>query len=99
MATYAELVGLRSDSNLGNKVAVAIAVKAHSILQEATPGSNRKAFAEGALASPSSKLSQLFNYVLAENKDATVANIQLATDAAIQANVNDAIDAIVPSGA
>lgn len=99
MATYAELHALRSDSDLGNKIKVAIVIKAHGILAEAAPGANRQTWAEEALANPSSKLDQLFHYVLAENKGLTVAQITGATDAGIQTNVDSAVDEIVPSGA
>lgn len=102
MATYAELHTLRSDSALGNKIKVAIAIKAHSILGEATPGANRKAWAEAAIQNPGSVLDTLFNYVLAENKSNTVAQITGASDDginSIQENVDAAVNQIVPSGA
>jgi hypothetical protein len=101
MATYAELHSLRSDSDLGNKIKVAIAIKAHAILGENSPdaGPNRKAWAEVALANPESVLDQLFNYVLAENSAAAVGAISGASDVSIQSNVDDAVDSIVPGGA
>lgn len=98
MATYAELYDLRSDSSLRNKVAVAVAIKAQSLLDGGSPTSAQVTWAGEALRNPVGKAGELLNYVLAANNDATAGQITSATDAAIQTNVNAAVDAIVAGG-
>lgn len=99
MATYEELYSLRSDSNLRNKVAVAVAKKAQTLLDQTTPSSAEVAWADSALMNPVSKADYLLNYVLAANSDATAGQITSASDAAIQTNVNAAVDKIIAGGA
>ena len=99
MATYAQLIGLRSDSDLGNKIKQGIRDKAHAILDEVGSQPIRRQWALDALANPESVLEQVFSYVLVENEGNSLAVIQSASDASIQTNVNSAVDKIVPSGA
>ena len=95
MASYEELYALRSDSALRNKVAVSIAVAADTIRDEDVGTgnhANRYVWAAEALAAPLSKLDEMFWTVLAVNNAVPVGNITGATDAAIQAQVNAAVD-------
>lgn len=100
MATYAQLKGLidgsTDDGGLRGKVLVASLVKAEGILAEVSPTADRLAFASDVLDKPEAALDGLFNYVLAANDTASVATITGATDAAIQTNVDAAIDALHP---
>lgn len=99
MATYAELYNLRSDTALRNKVRVAVAKKAQALVDLATPTQGQLAWASQALTNPDAVADQIFNYVLVVNSAATAAQIQAATDAAIQTNVNAAVDKLVTIGA
>lgn len=98
MATYAELYDLRSDSALRNKVAVAVAVKAQALLDLASPTAGQVAWAKAAIDAPIAKADSLLNYVLAKNKAASTSQILAATDAAIQSNVDAAVDKIIAGG-
>lgn len=92
MATYEEIFDLHSNSMLRNRIAVAVAVKAQGLIDAASPTAAHLTWARDALRNPTSKAVELMHYVLAANKSATVAQILSATDAAIQANVNAAVD-------
>ena len=95
MATYLELHALRSDSDLQDKVVVAVAKKAQLLLDGATPTTAQVTWAKGALQNPRGTMDYLLNYVLAANSEATSAQISGATDADIQTAVNGAVDAII----
>lgn len=95
MATYEEIHALRTDSALRNRVLVACIISAEVIMAEddTTPNHvNRLPWAAKVFASPATEASRMYWAVLAANKDATVAQIQSATDSAIQTNVDDHVD-------
>jgi hypothetical protein len=95
MATYDELYGLKDDSGLKNKVTAACIISAESILAEdggTANHANRLIWAAAVFASPGREADRMYWAVLAANKDATVAQIQSATDAAIQTNVDNHVD-------
>lgn len=95
MATYLELRDLVNNADLNNKVSVAIRVAVLSIADEATstPGhADRFAWASKALGNSESLIGQVTWLVLVKNKAATVPQIQGATDASIQNNVNQVIN-------
>ena len=94
MATYDELFGLDSDSAFRNKIAVAVVVKAHAVLNEPSPSAGRVGWATAALANPAAGAKSLLRYVVAENKGLSVAQILSASDGAIQTNVNTAVDVL-----
>ena len=98
MATYAELFELRSNSPLRNRVAVAIIIKAQSLIDGATPTAAQIAWANAALQGPVDKAGEILNYVLAANKDASESQILDASDSAIQTNVDTAVDALIAGG-
>jgi len=94
MATYAELFTLSQSMALIQRLTVAVAVEAENIRGEdpATPyHDTRVAWAKVALQNPDGMARQLVLCSLAQNKDATVAVIEAATDAALQAAVSAAI--------
>lgn len=99
MATYTEIFDLRRDTDLRNKIAVAVAIKAQSLLDGATPTAAQVAWAKEAIANPIDKADSLMVYVLAKNAGLTTTQITGATDAAIQTAVNGAIDKIISGGA
>jgi hypothetical protein len=98
MATYTELVALKGTPDydtLKNKIAVAITIKAKAIGDSATPTAAQITWAKEALVNPVQKAEQIINYVLAANIGATIEQINAANDAAIQTNVNNAVDKIL----
>lgn len=99
MATYAELFDLRTDSSLRNRIAVAVAIKAQSLIDGESPTAAEIAWANEAIRDPEGKAMTLQNYVLAANANASVSQIQNASDTAVQNNVNKAVDALIAGGA
>ena len=94
MASYMELRNLFS-SDIKNKVEVACIVAAEAIRSEdpaTTNHANRLLWAKAAFANPGGMSNQMLMALLAANKDATVAQITGASDAAIQAKVDAAVD-------
>ena len=98
MATYPELFALRSNSDLQDRSAVAVVKKAQVILDSATPTIAAVTWANEALQNPASKAGLLLNYVLAANSTLTVAQIESASDSALQTNVDAAVDVIIDGG-
>ena len=95
MAAYTELYDLRTDSALRNRVTVAVIVAAETVMNEldTVPNhTNRLVWAKLVFASPSTEAERMFMAVLSANADITVAQIQGASDTAIQANVDEHID-------
>ena len=95
MATYTELYGLHNDSALKNRVTVACIVAAEVVMDEAPATANhanRLTWAASVLASPQAEATRMYWALLAANKDMTVENIQQATDAQIQSQVEAHID-------
>lgn len=95
MATYSELFSIRSEADLLEKVTVAVVIAAESIRTDATPPANQAArlvWASQVFADPGKEARRMLWALLAANESATLANILGATDAAIQANVDVAVD-------
>ena len=92
MATYIELRQLMNDGELPNKVSTAVIVYAQNRLAN-TPTLAEQKWAATVFSNPDSEGRKVLMGVLAANKGATVAQIQGATDAAIQTQV----DVIAPS--
>ena len=99
MATYLELFTLRSDSNLQDKITIAVIKKAQSLLDKTTPTANEVTWAAEAISNPSIKAKSLINYILAVNDGLTVSQIKEASDVSIQTNVDSAVDALIVGGA
>lgn len=94
MATYAELYGLRNNSELQNKIAVAVVIEAETLLS-GTPTAAEAAWAKSVVSSPSSAAKSIINLVLAANKSVAAPAILTATDAAIQSNVSSIINGLI----
>lgn len=95
MATYNELYGLRNNSELRNKVVVAVIVAAETIRNEdgGTPNhANRLLWAAQAFANPLPLGQQILWALLAANKDNAVPAIEGASDEVIQAAVDAVVD-------
>ena len=87
MATYTEIRDLFNDSELKNRIEVAAIVYAQSLIA-GTPTATQKAWVSDVLSAPAREASKLTLGILAANKDFTLAQIQGASDAVIQAQVN-----------
>ena len=101
MAAYEDLYSLWHESDLRNKVAIAVVVAAEIIHDEAdtTPNhANRLIWAREALEGTVSKTDPMYRIILAENRDMTVAQILGASDTAIQNAVNGAVDLFATGG-
>jgi len=92
MATYMELRSLIGLGTLHDKMEVAVCLKAYAILQEPTPSAARMAWAKQALQNPKAEADYLLTYALCANAGATVAQIQAASDASLQGNVDAAVN-------
>jgi len=93
MATYSELHDLLKDSQLLDKIEVAVIIAAHSFVGGgATNQIQLDKWAEQTFSNPRSMAKRLIPFVLAANKGVVVADIKNATDNAIQNNVSAAID-------
>lgn len=95
MATYLELFGLKYDSDLQDRTAAAVMIAAETIRSDEAPPANqaaRLAWAARVMANPKAEAERMLWAVLAVNKDATVAQITGASDAALQTQVDAAVD-------
>jgi hypothetical protein len=99
MADYLELFSLASDSDLQDRIAVAITIEAQAILSTIpTPDAAHVQWASSSMSNTQNMAKNVLKMVLAANKSLAVAQIQGASDAAIQANVNELIEALVLAG-
>lgn len=94
MATYEEIRNLFSDSDLLTKVQVATIIAANDLIG-GTPTTAEKAWASEVFGNLRGESEKARMAVLAENKDLTVAQIQSATDAAVQGQVNAVVPTLV----
>ena len=100
MASYTDLYGIRQDSVLINRVSIAVAIKAQSYIDGATPTADELNWAAKVLplAGGRAEAEKLLQYLLASNNTATITQITGSTDATLQSAVNDAVDALVGGG-
>ncbi len=108
MASYEDLFRLSSNTDLRNRVAVAITIEVET-LRSAAPTDEQKWWMKQAIERPELMARRMIWALLAANKDATVANIIGATDTTIQTAVSNAVsifatitepkDKLVPAGA
>jgi len=96
MATYSELHNLLvKDSEVKNKVKVAIIVAAKAVFDEfdTTPNhQSRLYWAAEAIGNPEGELNRAFPVLVAAFKGSSISRIQSATDAAIQAAVDSHVN-------
>ena len=81
-----------TDSDLPNKVEVATIVAAQALIS-GTPTTDETNWAAKVFSSPKSESKKALMGVIAINKDATIAQIQGASDASVQS----AVDTVVPT--
>ncbi len=104
MATYTELRGLFGDGDIIQKIEVAVSIAAQTIAAgnddaapfDQTAGAHdlRIKWAAAAINNTANEAKRMIKLVLAANAANTVTQIQNASDAVIQSNVNASIDVI-----
>ena len=95
MAFYLELLTAASNDTVRQKVRVACIIAAETVRGEQTSVPNhtaRLAWAKAVFDNPEATGEKMLWAVLAQNKSASLAAITGASDAAVQANVDAAID-------
>lgn len=96
MATYSELRNLFNDSELGNKIEVALIVSAYNLIKNTpTPTAEQKAWAVHAFNNTALEGKKALKAVLAANKDITTSQIQSASDSAVQTKVDEIAQVLV----
>lgn len=95
MALYKDLYALRQDSDLLSRIAVACAVAAVNIANEANQPANqaqREKWAVAAISNPAGTAQSMLYVLLAQYNTAQIAVITGADDATLQAAVDGAVD-------
>ncbi len=95
MASYLELLSAAFDDGLRQKMRIAVVIAAEAIRTEdaGTPNHTaRMAWARAACNNPEGAANGMIYAVLAQNKDAALADILAADDATIQTAVNSAVN-------
>lgn len=92
MADYIDLFPLQSNTDLLNKVSIAVRKAARNLL-ESSPTANNQKFAKDVFQNPKHWAKITLSSVIVSNSGSTVAQITGASDSLIQTEV----DAIVPS--
>lgn len=95
MATLVELRGLFADSDLRNRVTVATVIEANDMIAQSSVTAQERAFAQAVFSNPQSIGFRVLMSVLAANASASVAQIQGASDSAIQSNVANVFPQLV----
>lgn len=94
MATYSEIRDLFFDDALKNKIDTAVIIAANDLLV-GTPTTAQQQWAAHAFSATRTETDKALKAVLAANKASSVAQIQGASDAAIQTNVDSVVDTLV----
>lgn len=97
MATLLELQEMAGGgtSDLRKKILSAITIKANALVNLASPTAAQRAFALAALENPARYEEIVLRTSLASNAALTVAQIQSASDAGIQATVDNVVDKLL----
>ena len=95
MATYFELLQASEHPDVNRRLRVAVIVSAEAVRSEnpaTTNHTNRLIWAKAVFENPDMEAKRMLWAVLAQNKDATLAQITGASDTTIQGAVDTAID-------
>lgn len=95
MALYLDLHRLKNNSDLQDRLTVAVVVAAETIRTDVSSPTNqaqRLIWAAAAMANPKAESVRMLWALLAVNKDATVAAILAADDTTLQDKVDAAVD-------
>lgn len=98
-ATYAEFysVGTQNNGTLLQRIATACVFAAESVRTESAGTTNhtkRALWAQSVYTNPDAAARLMVWAMIGQNSSATLAQINAATDAAIQTNVNNAVDVV-----
>jgi hypothetical protein len=97
MAIYSELYDIQNNDKLLHQTQIAIVVAAEAIRTDAAPPTNhaqRLVWAKEAFQDPKSKVSAMLWAMIAANNAADLVDITGATDATVQAAVNNAVNVL-----
>lgn len=97
MATYLELYGLRNNSNLRNRITIAIAIKGQTLV-DSQASVKQVEWVGQAMADPASKVELVLNYMLAKQAGIEISNVDKISDEDLQAHVDAVIDKIIEGG-
>ena len=98
MATYQDIRAIWNDvSNDGLKaqVEVATVIAAEAKLSSGTATAAEQKWASAVLANPKGEAQKAMLSVIASNKDVTIAQMQGATDAAVQTKVDAVVNGLI----
>ncbi|MCK4501122.1 hypothetical protein KAU11_11545 [Candidatus Babeliales bacterium] len=96
MATFIELMDLRDDNMLRNRVTVALTIKAVDMVDAAnTPTAEQQKWASAVFTNPMQQGKVAFIAVLADNAALTRQAIIDVTDTQIQTSVDSLVDSLV----
>ena len=101
MADYEELYSLWHESDLKNRVMVAVIVAAQTIQEEALATenhANRLLWSQQAFENPVAVANPIYRVILAVNKSLTQEAILGASDTSIQTAVDAAVDTFATGG-
>lgn len=99
MATYQEIRALINDSDLQEKLEVAISVSADTFMRAATPTADEVVWADKVLSGPKIEAKKALISILATNASLTVAQIIGATDESIQSQTDEIVPRLVEAEA
>lgn len=94
MAGYLDLRGLFSNSDIINKIDIAVIVAANNVIV-GTPTVGQKKWAAFVFDSPRVESKKALMAIIAKNKELTINQILSATDNAIQSQVDSIVDLLV----
>lgn len=95
MASYFDLLQAAENDDLNRRMRVAVVIAAETIRTESATTNNhanRLIWAKGVFAAPDATAKTMLMAVLAQNRNSTLAQIVGASDAAVQAAVDAAVD-------
>lgn len=95
MATYLEIDGLSSDSDLLARLTTAVLVSADAIRANGTATAQQRQWAVATLNRPQAMAQRILPLVLVQNRAFTAAQIRGATDASLQTAVDTAVPMII----
>lgn len=90
-----EMMGTPETGDFKKKIRTAITIKAKLIAASSDPTAAEITWAKMALHSLDTIFDQVLRFVVADNANLTVSQIQNASDAPIQTSVNKAIDTLL----
>lgn len=94
MATYLELERIGEDDGLGRLIKEALYIAAEALLS-GTPTDDEIVWADYVLLRPGDEITKAQHALIAQNENATIAQITGASDATVQTAVNGFVPSLV----